>query len=341
MLRRRLFIVVLIAGLWGVLVPLPTPAASRFPATLDRSLELARGLRLNPTRHAGITITRPSRSLPIQANLVAFSFRTNSRDDEAVEDGVAITARFHTKSGWGAWEAMQVEPDESPDTASAEWRRAADRVFTAPIWVGTADAMMYRVSAKAGAPAVFDIRAHMVNSLGDAAKPNIFERLISAVSRFIHGGGGEAQAMTSTPAIISRKQWGANESWRECCPRYAPSVQMAFVHHTAGTNSYSKSQSAALVRSIYKFHTSNRGWSDIGYNFLVDRYGQIFEGRYGGMTKPVIGAHVKGFNTGSTGISLMGTFTSTTPSSAMQSALKRVLAWKLDVHHVPPAAKVT
>ncbi len=339
MIRRRLFIVALIASLWAVLVPLPAPAKPRFPATLDRSFELARGQRVTASRAAGASLERSSRRLPIQANLVAMSFRTTTRDDDAIEEGISITARFHTQSGWGAWEEMPVEPDEGPDTSAREAQRAANRIFTAPIWVGTADAMAYRVTAKPGAPAVFDLRAHVVNSLGDSQPLNLFQRVIAAISRFFHGT--EAEAMTSTPSIITRRQWGANESWRECCPRYAPAVQMAFVHHTAGTNSYSRSQSAALVRSIYKFHTSNRGWSDIGYNFLVDRYGQIFEGRYGGMTKPVIGAHVKGFNTGSTGISLMGTFTSSTPTTAMQSALKRLLAWKLDVHHLPPTGKVT
>ncbi len=339
MFRRRLLIVVLIAALWAVIVPLPAPAASRVPTTLDRSFELARGQRLNPTRTSGVTTERTSRRLPIRANLVAMSFRTSSSDVEAVEEGITITARFHTSKGWGAWEELHIEPDEAPDATTPEARRASGRVFTAPIWVGTADAMAWRAAAKAGAPAVFDLRAHVINTLGDSRPPSLLDRIMGAVSRFFRGG--EAEAMTTTPKIISRRQWGANESWRECCPRYASDVKMAFVHHTAGTNSYSKSQSAAIVRSIYKFHTSNRGWSDIGYNFLIDRYGQIFEGRYGGTTKPVIGAHVKGFNTGSTGVSLMGTFSSATPPTAMQSALKRLLAWKLDIHHVPPTGKVT
>ena len=339
MFRRRLLIAALIASLWTVLVPLPSSAAPRFPATLERSLELARGQRLTPTRTKGAAAERMSLRLPMRANLVAMSFRTASRDEEAIEEGISIMTRFHTKNGWGSWGELHVEPEESPDPTTVEARRATNRIFTSPIWVGTADAMAFRVAAEAGAPAVHDLRAHVINSLGDSRPQNLFQRLLNNVSQFLRGG--EAEALTSTPAIITRKRWGANESWRECCPKYAPSVQMAFVHHTVGTNSYSRSQSAAIVRSVYRYHTSNRGWSDIGYNFLVDRYGQIFEGRYGGMTRPVIGAHVKGFNTGSTGISLMGTFTSATPTSAMQNALKRLLAWKLDTHHVPPVGKVT
>ena len=185
---------------------------------------------------------------------------------------------------------------------------------------------------------VSDLRLHLVNTLGDASDPNVFERVVSAVSSFFRGS--KARAFTAQPGIVTRAQWGANESIRACCPRYAPAVKMAFVHHTAGQNSYSRSESYALVRSVYAFHVKNRGWDDIGYNFLVDRYGQVFEGRAGGMTEPVIGAHVKGFNTGSTGISLMGTFSTVSPTSAMIGALKNLVAWKLDVHNVPPIGKV-
>jgi hypothetical protein len=115
---------------------------------------------------------------------------------------------------------------------------------------------------------------------------------------------------------------------------------MAFIHHTAGSNSYSSSETPAVIRSIYKYHTSNLGYSDIAYNFLVDRYGKIYEGRAGGILSTVIGAHAGGFNTGSTGISLIGTFSSVNPTGSMISALKRLLAWKLDVHHIQPNGTV-
>ena len=111
---------------------------------------------------------------------------------------------------------------------------------------------------------------------------------------------------------------------------------MAFVHHTDGGNSYTRAQAPGIVRGIYYYHTKSLGWSDIGYNFLIDRYGTVYEGRYGGVTKGPIGAQVLGFNTGSTGVSIIGDFTNATPPAAAVSALKRLLAWKLDVHHVDP-----
>ena len=111
---------------------------------------------------------------------------------------------------------------------------------------------------------------------------------------------------------------------------------MAFVHHTASGNDYSAAEAPAIVRGVYAYHTKSLHWSDVGYNFLIDRYGTIYEGRYGGVTRGVIGAQVLGFNTGSTGISVIGTFTDATPPSRTVTSLERLLEWKLDVHHVDP-----
>ena len=117
------------------------------------------------------------------------------------------------------------------------------------------------------------------------------------------------------PAIVSRAAWGANESIRRAPPSYAPSVRFAIVHHTAGTNTYSRDEAAAIVRGIQLYHVRGNGWNDIGYNFLVDRFGTIYEGRYGGVDRNVVGAHALGFNTGSTGIALLGTYGDAKPIS--------------------------
>ena len=132
------------------------------------------------------------------------------------------------------------------------------------------------------------------------------------------------------------RDWGANEAIRRAPPCYAQSVQFAIVHHTAGTNSYTASQSAAIVRGIEVYHVKGNGWNDIGYNFLVDKYGQVFEGRYGGIDKPVIGAHAEGFNTGSVGVAVLGNYGSTAPPAAARTRSANLLAWRLDVAHVDP-----
>ena len=111
---------------------------------------------------------------------------------------------------------------------------------------------------------------------------------------------------------------------------------MAFVHHTDSGNDYTAAEAPAIMRAIYAYHTKSLHWSDIGYNFLIDRYGVIYEGHYGGVSRGVVGAQVLGFNTGSTGISVIGTFTGATPPSRAVTSLERLLEWKLDIHHVDP-----
>ena len=91
-------------------------------------------------------------------------------------------------------------------------------------------------------------------------------------------------------------------------------MRLAIIHHTAGQNDYTRAQAPAIVRGIELFHVKGNGWNDIGYNFLVDRFGTIYEGRFGGVDRNVIGAHALGFNTGSVGIALLGTYGSTKPS---------------------------
>src|SRR6478672_8513804 len=94
------------------------------------------------------------------------------------------------------------------------------------------------------------------------------------------------------------------------------------------------------LRGIYAYHVLANGWNDIGYNFLIDRCGHVFEGRFGGVTRPVVGAHARGFNTGSSGIAMIGTFTSTPPTRAARRSLRELVGWRLDLAHVDPTSKV-
>ena len=104
-------------------------------------------------------------------------------------------------------------------------------------------------------------------------------------------------------------------------PAYADALRFAVVHHTAGSNSYSRAQSASIVRGIERYHVLANGWDDIGYNFLVDKYGQVFEGRWGGVDRNVVGAHAQGFNQGSAGVALIGTYDSASITPAARAAL--------------------
>lgn len=151
------------------------------------------------------------------------------------------------------------------------------------------------------------------------------------------------------PSVVTRAGWGADECARESgYPLYGQAVKVMFVHHTDTTNNYSCSDSPAIVRGIYAEHL-NQGWRDVGYNFLVDKCGTIFEGRFGGMALPTVGAQTYGFNTNSMGVAAIGTytdlsggdstastFTGATPSKAMLGSIARIAAWKFGMTGVNP-----
>ncbi|WP_138905496.1 peptidoglycan recognition protein family protein, partial [Streptomyces albidochromogenes] len=156
---------------------------------------------------------------------------------------------------------------------------------------------------------------------------------------FVLGGG--KPLIGPRPRIVTRKGWGANEQLRERNFVYTKSVKAAFVHHSATGNNYSCSQADSVLRSIYRYHVKSSGWRDFGYNFAVDKCGNIYEGRAGGVAKPVLGAHTLGFNSNSTGIAVLGTYSKSNPPAAVVNAVARLTAWKLGLYGADPRAKTT
>lgn len=236
---------------------------------------------------------------------------------------------------FGAPALLEDESEDGPDPGSPEDH--PDRRGSSLLWVGSARCSKLTVTLPAGAR-VKNLRAVFVNSAGTSEADEAPSS--SASGSALGFGATAADAATTEPAIITRRQWGADEKLRNCGPYYLAPVKMAFVHHTAGPNDYSRSQSDDQVRAIYWYHTQSLGWCDIAYNFLVDRFGRVFEGRYGGMDLPVLPGATKGFNTGSVAVSALGTFSTATPPSGMVASIERLLAWRLDVAHVPPIGKV-
>ncbi|MFG2926863.1 N-acetylmuramoyl-L-alanine amidase [Streptomyces sp. NPDC048305] len=143
------------------------------------------------------------------------------------------------------------------------------------------------------------------------------------------------------PGIVTRKGWGADESLRERTFAYTSTVKAAFVHHSATGNNYTCAQAPSVLRGIYRYHVKSSGWRDIGYNFAIDKCGNIYEGRAGGVTKAVLGAHTLGFNTNSMGIAVLGTYSSKTPPAAAVTAIAKLTAWKLGLFGRNPKGKVT
>jgi hypothetical protein len=265
--------------------------------------------------------TDATASAPLLAD-VPFSMIGFSLPDEA--DEVRVRTR-DLDGAWSPWETLGLEVVgvDGPDVNSEEARTAAANV-TEPLWVGAADAFEVEVNGQ-----LADVEATLIDTEG------LSEGAITKAVRYLKPRTvvPAAEAQAASPNIISRQAWGANESLR----RGTPSVvtpRFMVLHHTAGNNTYTKAQSAAVVRGIYSYHTGTQGWADIGYNFLVDKYGQIFEGRHGGIERGIVGAHAAGFNSGSFGVAVMGNYDVVDAPAVAVEAVAQVAAWKYGVHGI-------
>jgi N-acetylmuramoyl-L-alanine amidase len=224
---------------------------------------------------------------------------------------------------WTPWAGLHVTGDHGPDEGTPP-------AGTDPVFTGTADEYQLRLRGNPG-----ELRARFVRALPTATLAGRLARRARArISARKQAAPGAA------PAMITRTEWGADSVPPRAAPSYG-SVQMAFVHHTVNANDYQPEDSAGIVLGIARYHRNSNGWNDIGYNFLVDKYGQIFEGRAGGIDQPVIGAQAQGYNSVSTGVACLGTFSSVAQTEAGMDALARIIGWKLSVHGVPVEGQIT
>ncbi len=230
------------------------------------------------------------------------------------------TVQLRTRSldgRWSPWQQAAPEAEDLPDPGSREARKTARWRIGNPLWVGPSNGIRYRTSGRVTA-----VRAFFVRS------PEVRIPL-------------RALSIAGSPAIVPRSAWGADESLRKSAPQLAATVRLSIVHHTAGTNAYTRAQAPAIMRGIELYHVKSNGWNDIGYNFLVDRFGTVYEGRYGGVDRNVVGAHAKGFNTGSVGVAVIGTFEDADIPAAAEASLASLLAWRLDLAHLDPLSTMT
>ncbi|MCD2188841.1 N-acetylmuramoyl-L-alanine amidase [Actinomycetospora soli] len=219
---------------------------------------------------------------------------------------------------FGAW--TRVDPVD----AERDGKRAAV-ASSEPVWVADSREVQVR-AVDDGAPAT----ARMALTSIDPATTTNDARAVAA-----------STASPGRPAVVTRAQWGADEKLMTWPPEYTPTVRAVTIHHTAGTNAYTAADSAAIVRGIYAYHAKTLGWGDIGYNVLVDRFGTVFEGRKGGLDRPVIAAHAGGFNRETFGIGMMGDFTSVAPPGAQIEATAKLAAYKLGGLYRDPRATVS
>ena len=244
---------------------------------------------------------------------------------------LTVVLRTRDRQGWTPWQPLEIadgaDRAEGGGGSNGAAGAAGTRGGTEPAWVGPSDAAQVRVDVGSGLlPSglrlvLIDPGASDYDRVAGQAPPD------------------SAAAAASRPQILSRRAWGANETEVKNPPTYLPTIVAGVLHHTADRNSYTAAQVPAIIRGDYAYHLS-RGWNDIGYNFLVDRFGRIWEGRRGGITLAVQGAHTGGFNTDTFGVATIGNYEEVRPSAAMVNSVARLFAWKLDLYHRNPRGVV-
>ena len=262
------------------------------------------------------------------------------------DDLTGTSARVRAKKpdgSWGPWyeaEALEGVGDGSPGPRGTE-----------PVFVGRTTTVQIAVTRPDGAaattpppsaeakPGLGYVPATIEQPFGQ----NINAVLISPPQAPVDVNVPMPRAALAPgvpPHIITRAQWGADESMRCGPPRYDDGVRAGVVHHTAGSNDYAPQDSAGMVQAAYAYHTRTLGWCDVAYNALVDKYGQVFEGRAGGMDRPVVGGHTGGFNQNTWGVAMIGNFDIVPPTPIQLRTTARLLGWRLGMDRVDPRGTV-
>lgn len=314
-LSRRLLLTLGAAALPVASIAAAAPAAHADPEVTDgrtRVLELPLGDA--PTRH--VTGIGTVRVLSGRATMIGCTWAASSP--------AVLRARGLDGDGqWSAWTDLEI----AVDPVSGE-----NALGSEAAWIGPVTQIEVQAQTAGGSDMAQDVTAHVVTTSPRSAdaKP------LPGVS----GGRGSmlpAEAASATtgpelgpgaPTIIRRSQWGAKESLTSGVST-AAGIRSVVVHHTEGSNTYGRKDSPQILRGILSYHTQSLGWADIGYNVLIDKYGQVFEGRHGGLNLNVIGAHCLGYNNGTFGVSIMGSYKTSGPPTAARKALAHVIGWRL------------
>ncbi|WP_199423570.1 N-acetylmuramoyl-L-alanine amidase [Actinotalea solisilvae] len=266
--------------------------------------------------------------LTAELDTAPFSVLGVTWDPSPELEGVVVRYRVRQADVWTDWEAVGAS-DVAPDANRQEAADATTRGATDPIVAIDADGVQLWAEAEQGT--VTGLKAVLIDPGESAADAN-------AVA-------AAAVPVPGQPAIVSRAGWGADESLKTCVPDFSTSMDAAAVHHTASANGYSQDSVPGLIRGFYEYHTraeaaGGRGWCDLGYNFLVDRFGTIYEGRAGGITSTVVGVHTGGFNSRTIGIAAIGEYGAALVPDVLTNALASLIAWKFSIHGITAGTTV-
>lgn len=252
--------------------------------------------------------------------------------------GLLIEVRLRTAGTWGDWEELGYDGDDGAE---------GGQDGTDPLWVGSADGVGVRVTSPTGLRptglkvATIDPGETPTTS---SVSPAVYRTAsASTATNAVSATATAAGAAAPRPAIILRSAWGAAPNTSCSSPTISSGTVGAVVHHTAGTNTYTQAQSAQIVRATQAYHMKSRKWCDIGYNFLIDKYGQIFEGRNGGVDKAVRAAHSgnAAVNEHTMGVSMMGTYATVAPTQATKAAMTKLIAWRFGLAGLPAKGTIS
>lgn len=298
----------------GALADSPASSAAVSIAGSPGHLHARSGVRLRPA-----TVTPPMSTEPF--GLVGVTAA------EPFAAGTRVVIRIRQDGEWQPWMELPVS-EHLPDPDTEEGQRA--RFATEPVATDEADGVQVRVDTPTGSvPA--DTKVTMIDNPERPADADLAPAVLP---------GSSAQAAVTKPTIITRAQWGADESLRRGQTAYSDTIKVAFVHHVVSSNDYTPAQAAQQMRNVYSWFTEGIQVNDFGYNFMVDRFGRLYEGRAGGVDKAVIGAHTSGFNSETFAVSFLGNADTLNPEQGAKekilNAISRLIAWKFDLFDVNP-----
>lgn len=233
-----------------------------------------------------------------------------------------VVVRVHEDGAWGDWQSLEATDVGVP----------GERGGTEPIVTSGADGIQARVRTESG-QAPSGLRIELVDpgtSRADAHAAASAEPAATAAA---------ADGYEIAPHVVTRAAWGADESLASAWPDVSADLKAIYVHHTAGTNSYTEAKAPEILRGIYAYHTQGMKWPDIGYQFLVDKYGNVYQGRRDAIDSLPIGAQAGGYNTTTIGVSALGNYETAKVTTPLVSAITNVIAWKSYQHGLDPTGK--
>lgn len=295
-------------------------AAPSAPRTSDGAVVDSTGKAATAARPAALAAGQSDDNVvevAASGDLVGLTWPT----DTTLASKATVAVRVLTDKGWQDWQELTV--DDRGDAS-------AHRIGTEPIFVDGAQRVQIRVAPEAK-DLLKTAQLAAITSPTTAADAQLTPTAIPGAANAAY-----------VPSVISRAGWGANERLRNgCVPTIRPTTKVIVVHHTAGSNNYTAAQSASIIRGIYAYDTGTLGWCDVAYNMIVDKYGQRFEGRFGGLNKTVQGAHADSFNQATFGISILGNYDTTSVPAAGMTALKQGIAMRLSQFYIKPYGQTT